>query len=157
MWNVIKMALKLLFFAAKSQILLSGWGSALRPLSTVTKYSETTPRLWHTWATSICSARGINQAILEQKKTFGSYLLRKIMVVRLVAFTAAGRRQDSVTGGGAEINFVGHENFIYVNSRGARGHEKFILVWIKQKRSSVQKFSQILVIVSKFLRFFTNS
>ena len=78
------------------------------------------------------------------------------MVVRLVAFTAVGWRQDGVTGG-AEINFGGHENFIYVNSRGARGHEKFMLVWIKKKRSSVQKFPQILVIVSKFLRFFTNS
>ena len=31
------------------------------------------------------------------------------------------RRQDSVTGGGAEKNFGGHENFIYVNSKGARG------------------------------------
>ena len=35
------------------------------------------------------------------------------------------RRQDSVTGGGAEINFGGHEKFIYVNSRGARGHNLF--------------------------------
>ena len=34
------------------------------------------------------------------------------------------RRQDSVTGG-AEINFGGYEKFICVNSRGARGHEKF--------------------------------
>ena len=42
------------------------------------------------------------------------------------------RRQDSVTGGGgAEINFGGHEKFIYVNSRGARGRKKFIPVWIK--------------------------
>ena len=30
------------------------------------------------------------------------------------------RRQHSVTGG-AGINFGGHEKFIYVNSRGARG------------------------------------
>ena len=36
------------------------------------------------------------------------------------------RRQDSVTGGGAEINFGGHEKFIYVNSREAQRHEKFI-------------------------------
>ena len=42
------------------------------------------------------------------------------------------RRQDSVTGeGGAEINFWEHKKFIYVNSKGARGHEKFIPVWIK--------------------------
>ena len=47
----------------------------------------------------------------------------------LVAVQA--RRQDSVTGG-AEINFGGaREVFIYVNSRGAREHEKFIPVWIK--------------------------
>ena len=33
--------------------------------------------------------------------------------------------------GGAEIKFGGLEKFIYVNSRGAWGHEKFIPVWIK--------------------------
>ena len=33
--------------------------------------------------------------------------------------TVQARRQDSVTGG-AEINFGGHEQFIYVNSREAR-------------------------------------
>ena len=42
-------------------------------------------------------------------------------------------RQDSVTGG-AELNFGGHEKFIYVNLRGAQGHEKFIPVWIKWRR-----------------------
>ena len=42
-------------------------------------------------------------------------------------------RQDSVTGG-AELNFGGHEKFIYVNLRGAQGHEKFITVWIKWRR-----------------------
>ena len=48
--------------------------------------------------------------------------------------------------------------FIYVNSRGAREHEKFIEGEDqKKKRSSVLKFPQILVIVSKSLRFFTNS
>ena len=40
------------------------------------------------------------------------------------------RRQDSVTEG-AEINLGGHEKFIYANSTGTRGHEKFIPVWIK--------------------------
>ena len=41
------------------------------------------------------------------------------------------RRQDSVTGG-AEINLGGGtRSLFYVNSRGARGHEKFIPVWIK--------------------------
>ena len=69
------------------------------------------------------------------------------------------RRQESVTGGGGGRNkfWGGHEKLIYVNSRGARGHEKFIPVWIKRTRSSVQNFLQILVIVSKFFRFFTNS
>ena len=44
--------------------------------------------------------------------------------------------QDSVTGGGGrkEINFGGHKKFIYMNSRRAWGHEKFIRVWIKQKK-----------------------
>ena len=41
------------------------------------------------------------------------------------------RRQDSVTGGGAEINLGGHEKFICVNSRWTQGHEKFIPDWIK--------------------------
>ena len=54
----------------------------------------------------------------------------------------------------------GHENFIYVNSRGAR--EVYSIVdqtkkvrtkKKKKKRSTVQKFPQILVVVSKFLRF----
>ena len=57
------------------------------------------PRLRHTWAASICSARGINQAILGQKNTtFGSHLLSKIMVVRLVAFTAADRFFNLIMG-----------------------------------------------------------
>ena len=43
------------------------------------------------------------------------------------------RHQDSVTRG-ADINFEGHEKFICVNSRGARGNEKFIPVWIKWTR-----------------------
>ena len=49
------------------------------------------------------------------------------------------RRQDNVTGwggggGGAEINFWGHEKFIYVKLSGAGGQEKFIPVWIKRTR-----------------------
>ena len=32
------------------------------------------------------------------------------------------------------MNLGGHGKFIYVNSRGARGHEKFIPVWIKRTR-----------------------
>ena len=48
------------------------------------------------------------------------------------------RRQDSVDwGGGAKINFGGHEKFIYVNSMGARGHEKL------QKRTSSQNFLKL--------------
>ena len=43
------------------------------------------------------------------------------------------RRQDSVTGG-AEINFGGQKKFIYMNSRVAWGHKKFIRVWIKQTK-----------------------
>ena len=44
------------------------------------------------------------------------------------------RLQNNVTGG-AEINFGGARKvFIYVNSKGARGHEKFIRVRIKRKR-----------------------
>ena len=39
------------------------------------------------------------------------------------------RRQDSVTGGGGRDKFWGgHEKFMYVTLRAARGHEKFILV-----------------------------
>ena len=33
--------------------------------------------------------------------------------------------------GGGRNKFCGHEKFFYVNSRGAREHEKFISVWIK--------------------------
>ena len=33
--------------------------------------------------------------------------------------------------GGQKQILDGHEKFIYVNSREARGHEKFIQVWIK--------------------------
>ena len=68
-------------------------------------------------------------------------------------------------GGGAEINFGGHEKFVYEDSRGARGHEKFVYedsrgareiysnvdqtkkVKTKKKSYSVQKFPQILVIL----------
>ena len=56
-------------------------------------------------------------------------------------------------GGGHKEILGGHENFIYVNSR----------VWIKRKRwrpkkrSSVQKFSQILVFIPKIVWFSTNS
>ena len=48
-------------------------------------------------------------------------------------FLIQARRQGSVTRG-AEINLGGHEKFIYVNSRGARGNKKFISVRIKRKR-----------------------
>ena len=67
-----------------------------------------------------------------------------------------------VTGGVAEINFGGHEKFIYVNSTGAR--EVYSSVdqtkKVKTKKnffSSVQIFSQTLIVVSKFLQFSTNS
>ena len=41
---------------------------------------------------------------------------------------------------GAEIDFGGgHEKFLYVNSRGARRHEKFIPVWIKRTRLRSKK------------------
>ena len=46
------------------------------------------------------------------------------------------RRQDSVTGGGGGGGgrnkfWVGTRILFCVNSKGARGHEKFIPVWIK--------------------------
>ena len=46
------------------------------------------------------------------------------------------RRQDSVTGGGGCRNkfWGGTSSLFCVNSRGARGHEKFIPVWIKWTR-----------------------
>ena len=48
--------------------------------------------------------------------------------------------------GGAEIKLGGLEKFIYVNSRGAWGHEKFIPVWIKGTRWRPKKkiFTEIL-------------
>ena len=63
-------------------------------------------------------------------------------------------------GGGAEIKFGGggHEKFIYVNSRGHGGTKSLFEYGSNEKgedqkkRSSVQKFPQILVVVSKFLR-----
>ena len=53
-----------------------------------------------------------------------------------------------MTGGGAEIIFGGHEKLIYVNSRGGRGHAKFIPVRIELGEDQ----KKILVIVPKFLR-----
>ena len=41
--------------------------------------------------------------------------------ITLKTWSFQARRQDSVTGGGG-----GHGKFIHVDSRGARGHEKFI-------------------------------
>ena len=53
--------------------------------------------------------------------------------ITLKTWSFQARRQDSVTGGGGggggRNKFGGgHGKFIYVNSRGARGHEKFIPV-----------------------------
>ena len=75
------------------------------------------------------------------------------------------RRQDSVTGGEGQKRILGgRRKFIYVNSRVAGGPRNLFQYGSneqgedqKQKRSLVQKFPQILVIVSKFVRFFTNS
>ena len=74
-------------------------------------------------------------------------------------------RQDNVTGG-TEINFGGaREVYLCEFERGTGAREIYSSVdqtkkvkTKKKKRSSVQKFPQILlVIVSKFLRFFTNT
>ena len=54
------------------------------------------------------------------------------IAVELLQSNRPGARITSL--GGAEINFGEHEKFIHVNSRRARGHEKFIRVWIKRKR-----------------------
>ena len=77
--------------------------------------------------------------------------------------TDQARRQDSVTGG-TEITFGGaREVFIFVNSKRARevfssvGQTKKVKTQKKRSSVSLQIFSQILVVVSKFLRFSTNS
>ena len=45
---------------------------------------------------------------------------------------------------GARIAWLGgHEKFIYVNSREARGHEKFFPVWIKRTRWRPKKRSSL--------------
>ena len=75
------------------------------------------------------------------------------------------RRQDSVTGG-AEINLKGGTGSLFMCIREGHGGTRNLFQCGSnergedqkiKKRSSVQKFLQILVIVSKFLRFFTNS
>ena len=68
-------------------------------------------------------------------------------------------------GGGAEINFGGaREVYLYEFEGGTGAREVYLSVdqtkKVKKgqkKRSSVKKFPQILVVVSKFLRFSTNS
>ena len=58
-------------------------------------------------------------------------------------------------GGGAEINFGGARKvYLCEFERGTGAREIYSGV---EKRSSVQKFPQILVVVSKFLRFSTKS
>ena len=59
------------------------------------------------------------------------------------------RLQGSVTGG-AEINLGGGTRNLFLCGSNEQSEDQ-------KKRFSVQKFPQILVIVSKFLRFFTNS
>ena len=63
------------------------------------------------------------------------------------------RRQDSVTGR-AEINFGGAREVYLCEFENVNQTKK---VKTKKKRSSVQKILQILVVVSKFLRFSTDS
>ena len=79
----------------------------------------------------------------------------KLQTLTQKATDARPQHQDSVTGG-AEINVFGggNEKFIYVNSRVSESNEKGE---DQKKRSSVQKFSQTLVFISKFLRFYSNS
>ena len=61
----------------------------------------------------------------------------------------SGPAPGSVTGG-AEINFGGARE-VYSSV------DQMKKVKYKKKRSSVQKFPQLSVVVSKFLQFFTNS
>ena len=67
--------------------------------------------------------------------------MNNVMVLSLSMLqTKDGRtvpgRQDSVTGGGggAEINFLGAREVYLCEFERARGHEKFILLWIKSTR-----------------------
>ena len=71
MRNVTKMALKLLS--------LSGWGLCPPAPEHCHKIFSDYARLWHAEVASVSSARGLNQAVLVQKKelTFDSPLLAK--------------------------------------------------------------------------------
>ena len=100
----------------------------------------------------------------HQNSFFFSKKLQKIAKRLGVSPPRQARRQDSMTGGGAEINFGGaREVYLCEFKRGTGAQEIYSSVdhtnkvKTKKKRSSVQNFPQILVIVSKFLRFFTNS
>ena len=86
-----------------------------------------------------------------------------ILVSRYCLYLRQAQRQDSVTGG-AEINFGGaREVYLFEFERGTGAREIYSSmdqtnkVKTKKKRSAFQKFPQIVVIVSKFLQFATNS
>ena len=69
--NVIKMALKLVFFRCKiaQRLVAPPYGLHVRLYASaaVTKYLVTIPRLLHAWVASVCSASGLNQLIFVQK------------------------------------------------------------------------------------------
>ena len=95
---------------------------------------------------------------MEQKKTFGSYLLRKIIIVRLVAFTAAGRRQDSVTGGGGRNKFWGAQKLYLCKFKRGTGAREIYASVNQTKKIFSSKIStnscyrlKILAIFHEFL------
>ena len=59
-----------------------------------------------------------------------SFGIRLLLTFSLLSLRQV-RRQDSVTGGGRNKFWGGTRSLFCVNSKGARGHKKFIPVWIK--------------------------
>ena len=57
-----------------------------------------------------------------------------VLAGRIYIALGQARRQDSVTGGGRNKYWGGTRSLFCVNSRGARGRENFIPVWIKWTR-----------------------
>ena len=87
--SMIKMALKSLFFCSKIAQRLGD--PPARPINIHLIFSIYV-RLWHAWVASVCSARGLNQVVFGKKIYFWFISsLSKILVERLVAFTAVDR------------------------------------------------------------------
>ena len=85
--------------------------------------------------------------------------------ITLKTWLFQARRQDSVTGGeGAEINLGWGTGSLFMLIREGHGGTRNLFQCgsneqgeDQKKRSLLQQFPQILVIVSKFAQFFTNS